>query len=121
MTVSWCGPEGFAAKLSGMVTPDEFDPHPDRTRWLRRSITGAVATAVIGITGTGLAVAIVTSRQPATSGDTQASSDSTSSSTPSSGSTSSDGGSSSGSQSDQGSGLGTSTQDAPTQGGSNGS
>jgi len=123
LTVSWRGPEGFAAKLWGMVTPDEFDPHPDRTRWLRRSITGAVATAVLGITGTGLAVAIVTSRQPATTGDTQASSDngSTGSSTPSSGSTSSNSGSSSGSQSDQGSGLGSSTQDAPTQGGSNGS
>jgi len=99
-----------------MVTPDEFDPHPDRTRWLRRSITGAVATAVLGITGTGLAVAIVTSRQSGTSGtsgDTQASTDS--------GSSSSDSGSSSGSQSNQGSGLGSSTQDAPTQGGSNGS
>jgi hypothetical protein len=96
-----------------MVTPDEFDPHPDRTRWLRRSITGAVATAVLGITGTGLAVAIVTSRQSGTSGDTQASTDS--------GSSSSDSGSSSGSQSNQGSGLGSSTQNAPTQGGSNGS
>ena len=97
-----------------MVTNDEFDPHPDRTRWLRRSVAGAVATAVLGISGTGLAVAVLTSRQPDTSGGTQASSGSDG------GTSTSDSGSSSGTQS-QGSGLGSSQQNVPTQGGSHGS
>lgn len=90
-------------------------PHPERTRWLRRSAAAAIATVVLGITGTGLAVGILTARQPDTSGGAQASSseDSSSSSTDGSGSSSND---------DSGtSGLGSAQQDAPTQGGSNGS
>jgi len=43
-----------------MVTTEAFDPHPDRTRWLRRFAAAAVATAVLGVTGTGLAVAVLT-------------------------------------------------------------
>lgn len=93
-----------------MVTTEAFDPHPDRARWLRRSATAAIATVVLGVTGTGLAVGILTARQPDTSGGTQASSTSDDS-----GSSSSDSGSSSGS------GLGSAQQDAPTQGGSHGS
>ena len=96
-----------------MVTT-AIDPHSDRTRWLRRSAAAAIATVVLGVTGTGLAVGIVSARQSAPSGDTQASS--------SDGSSSSDSGSTSdsGSSSDS-SGLGSAQQDAPTQGGSNGS
>lgn len=90
-------------------------PHPERTRWLRRSAAAAIATVVLGITGTGLAVGILTARQPDTSGGAQASSseDSSSSSTDGSGSSSSDDSASSG--------LGSAQQDAPAQGGSNGS
>lgn len=104
-----------------MVTT-AIDPHSDRTRWLRRSAAAAIATVVLGVTGTGLAVGIISARQSTPSGDTQASS--------SDGSGSSDSGSSSGSTSDSGSGsssdssgsgLGSAQQDAPTQGGSNGS
>ncbi|NEA31019.1 hypothetical protein [Streptomyces sp. SID13031] len=103
-----------------MVTT-AIDPHPDRTRWLRRSAAAAIATVVLGVTGTGLAVGILSARQPDTSGGTQASSsdDSGSSSDSGSGSSSDSG---SGSSSDSGSsGLGSAQQDAPTQGGSNGS
>ncbi|MEV6417496.1 hypothetical protein [Kribbella sp. NPDC051718] len=102
-----------------MVTT-AIDPHSDRTRWLRRSAAAAIATVVLGITGTGLAVGIVSARQSDSSGGTQAASSDDSSST--------DSGSGSGSSSDNGSssdsgssGLGTAQPDAPTQGGSNGS
>jgi cytoskeletal protein RodZ len=108
-----------------MVTT-AIDPQSDRTRWLRRSAAAAIATLVLGITGTGLAVGIISARQPDTSSDTQASSSDdsgtssgSSSSDSSSSSSSDDSGSSSGSSS--GSGLGSSQRDAPTQGGSNGS
>ena len=93
-----------------MVTTEAFDPHPDRIRWLRRAATAAVATAVLGVTGTGLAVGILSARQPESTGGTQASSTS-----------SDDGSSSSDSGSSSGSGLGSAQQDAPTQGGSHGS
>ena len=103
-----------------MVT-SAIDPHSVRTRWLRRSAAAAIATVVLGVTGTGLAVGIVSARQPNNSGGTQASSSDDSSSSDS-GSSSSDSGSGSGSSSDSGSsGLGSAQQDAPTQGGSNGS
>jgi hypothetical protein len=95
-----------------MVTPDAFEPHPERSRWLRRASAAAVATAVLGVGGTGLVVAVLAAQQPDTSsGGTQASSDSDSSS------------SHQGSSSDQGSssGLGSTQQDTPAQGGSNGS
>jgi hypothetical protein len=96
-----------------MVTSDAFDPHSQRRRWLRRSAAAAIATAVLGITGTGLAVGIVTARQPDNSGGTQATS-----SSDDSGSSSS---SSSGSSSSDSSGLGSATQGTQTQGGSHGS
>jgi hypothetical protein len=97
-----------------MVTT-AIDPHSVRTRWLRRSAAAAIATAVLGVTGTGLAVGIISARQPdSSSGGTQAASSDDSSS--------SDSGSGSGSSSDSdGSGLGSAQQDAPAQGGSNGS
>ncbi|WP_020390266.1 hypothetical protein [Kribbella catacumbae] len=98
-----------------MVTT-AIDPHPERTRWLRRSAAAAIATVVLGITGTGLAVGILTARQPDTSGGTQASSSDDSSTSSDSGSSSSDDSGSSSS-----SGLGSAQQDAPVQGGSNGS
>ena len=91
-----------------MVTT-AIEPHPDRTRWLRRSAAAAIATVVLGVTGTGLAVGILSARQPDTSGGTQASSSDDGSSSSDSGSSSSD------------SGLGSAQQDTPTQGGSNGS
>jgi hypothetical protein len=96
-----------------MVTT-AIDPHSDRTRWLRRSAAAAIATVVLGIAGTGLAVGIVSARQPdSSSGGTQASSgDSGTTRDSGSGSSSSDSGSS---------GLGSAQQNAPTQGGSNGS
>ncbi|MEV8373439.1 hypothetical protein AB0P21_11920 [Kribbella sp. NPDC056861] len=93
-----------------MVTT-ALDPHPDRTRWLRRSAAAAIATVVLGITGTGLAVGIVSARQADDSGGTQATPESSNSGTDDSGS----------SNSTDDSGLGTAQQDAPTQGGSNGS
>ncbi|MDX6259388.1 MAG: hypothetical protein QOH84_1076 [Kribbellaceae bacterium] len=103
-----------------MVTT-AIDPHSDRTRWLRRSAAAAIATVVLGITGTGLAVGIVSARQSDNSGGTQASSSDDSGSSSDSGSgSSSDNGSGSSSNSD-GSGLGPAQQNAPTQGGSNGS
>jgi uncharacterized membrane protein len=103
-----------------MVTT-AIDPHSVRTRWLRRSAAAAIATVVLGITGTGLAVGIVSARQAANSGGgTQASSSDDSSSSDSGSSTGS--GSGSGSSSDSGSsGLGSAQQGAPAQGGSNGS
>lgn len=57
-----------------MVTTEAFDPHPDRTRWPRRSAAAAIATVVVGVGGTGLAVGILSARQPDTSGGTQATS-----------------------------------------------
>jgi hypothetical protein len=98
-----------------MVTTEAFDPHPDRTRWLRRSAAAAIATVVLGVGGTGLAVGILSARQPDTSGGTQASTSSTddsSNGSESSGDSSSD---------SDGSGLGSAQQDAPTQGGTHGS
>lgn len=102
-------------------------PHLARTRWLRRAGAAAVATAVLGLGSTGLAVAVLTARQPDTSSDPQAAPTSgTTSSSPSDeqGSSPSD----QGSTGDQGgtgdqstSGLGQADQDAPAQGGSNGS
>ncbi|GAB3832566.1 hypothetical protein [Kribbella italica] len=79
-------------------------PHLARTRWLRRAGAAAVATAVLGLGSTGLAVAVLTARQPDTS--------STTASTPN------DQGAS---DQDSTSGLGQADQDAPAQGGSNGS
>ncbi len=83
-------------------------PHLARTRWLRRAGAAAVATAVLGLGSTGLAVAVLTARQPDTSSDPQAATSSgTTASNPSD---------------DQStSGLGQADQDAPAQGGSNGS
>lgn len=87
-------------------------PHLARTRWLRRAGAAAVATAVLGLGSTGLAVAVLTARQPDTSSDPQAAT--------SSGTTAnSDDQSTTGDQST--SGLGQADQDAPAQGGSNGS
>jgi hypothetical protein len=86
-------------------------PHLARTRWLRRASAAAVATAVLGLGSTGLAVAVLTARQPDTSSDPQAA--------PTSSTTTE--GSSSGQSDDQSSGLGQADQDAPAQGGSNGS
>jgi hypothetical protein len=99
-----------------MVTT-AIDPHSVRTRWLRRSAAAAIATVVLGVTGTGLAVGIISARQPDTSGGTQATSSdgSGSSSDSGSGSSSDDSGTSTGS------GLGQAQQGAPAQGGSNGS
>lgn len=99
-----------------MVTT-AIDPQSDRTRWLRRSAAAAIATVVLGITGTGLAVGIISARQPDTSGGTQAS---TSDSSDSGSGSTSDSGSGSSSD-DSGSGLGSAQQDTPAQGGSNGS
>jgi hypothetical protein len=96
-----------------MVT-SQFDPHPERARWLRRSAAAAIATAVLGITGTGLAVGIVAARQPDDSGGTQASTSGDADSGSSSSSTDN------GSNSDD-SGLGSAQQNAPAQGGSHGS
>ncbi|TWD82230.1 hypothetical protein FB561_3358 [Kribbella amoyensis] len=106
-----------------MVTSDAFDPHPDRTRWLRRAGAAGVATAVLGIGSTGLAVAVLSARQPTTgSGSSGTSSSGDSWSSDGSGGTSDDnGGSSSNQGSDQGSGLGQAQQGSPVQGGSHGS
>lgn len=95
-----------------MVTTQAFDPHPDRTRWLRRSAAAAIATVVVGVGGTSLAVGILSARHPDTSGGTQASTSSTDDGSESSDDSSSD---------SDGSGLGWAQQDAPTQGGSHGS
>jgi hypothetical protein len=95
-----------------MVTT-ALDPHSDRTRWLRRSAAAAIATVVLGITGTGLAVGIVSARQSDDSGGAQAAPESSDSGTDDSGS--------SGSSSSDDNGLGSAQQGAPTQGGSNGS
>jgi hypothetical protein len=99
-----------------MVTTDAFDPHPDRTRWLRRAGFAAIATAALGIGGTGLAVGVLSAHQ----------SDNGTTGTPSnsSGSQSSDDSGSSGSSSNgdsSGSGLGQSQQGATSHGGSHGS
>lgn len=96
-------------------------PHPERTRWLRRSAAAAIATVVLGITGTSLAVGILTARQPDTSGGAQASSSEDSSTSGSNSSDDSGSSSSDDSGSNSGSGLGSAQQDAPVQGGSNGS
>jgi hypothetical protein len=105
-----------------MVTPEAFDPHPDRTRWLRRSAASALATAVLGVTGTGLAVAVLTARQPDNSGGTQATTGTDDGTSGSSGSSDSGSSSSDNGSSDNGSsGLGSAQQDSPTQGGSHGS
>jgi hypothetical protein len=98
-----------------MVTPDAFEPRPDRSRWLRRAGAAAVATAVLGVGGTGLVVAVLAAQQPDSSSGTQASSDS--------GSSDDSGSSNSSSNDDQSnsSGLGSTQQDTPSQGGSNGS
>lgn len=101
-----------------MVTTT-IDPHSGRARWLRRSTAAAVATVVLGVTGTGLAVGILSARQPDTSGGAEASTGAGSSNTDGSG-TSDPGTSDSGSTSD-GSGLGSAQQGAPAQGGSHGS
>ena len=95
-----------------MVTTEAFDPHSARTRWLRRSAAAAIATVVLGVGGTGLAVGVLSAHQPDTSGGTQAStsSDSTDS-----------GDDSSGDDSSSDSGLGSAQQDAPAQGGTHGS
>jgi hypothetical protein len=95
-----------------MVTT-AIDPHSVRTRWLRRSAAAAIATVVLGVTGTGLAVGIVSASHSDSSGGTQASTADDNSSD--SGSSSTDDGSSSSS------GLGSAQQNAPAQGGSNGS
>ncbi|MGC4944015.1 hypothetical protein [Kribbella sp. DT2] len=88
--------------------------HLARTRWLRRAGAAAVATAVLGLGSTGLAVAVLAARQPDTSSDPQAAN--------TSGTTSSSPSDDQGSTGDQStSGLGQADQDAPAQGGSNGS
>lgn len=94
-----------------MATPDAFEPRPDRSRWLRRAGAAAVATAVLGVGGTGLMVAVLSAQQPDSGSGTQASSDDSgsSSSTDNQSSSSSSGG------------VGSTQQDSPTQGGSNGS
>ncbi|MEU0095305.1 hypothetical protein [Kribbella sp. NPDC006257] len=104
-----------------MVTQDAFEPHLQRARWLRRAGAAAFATAVVGIGGTGLVVAVVAAKQPAAG--TTASTDSGSSGSSSDGSGDTGSSSSGGSSSDNNSssGLGTTQQDAPTQGGSHGS
>jgi len=104
-----------------MVTTEAFEvSHSARRRWLRRASAAAIATAVLGIGGTGLSVAIVSARQ-ADSGSTGTTVGSTNSG---SGSTSSsDGSSSGGSSSDDSgsSGLGSAPSGSTSQGGSNGS
>ncbi|QNE21062.1 hypothetical protein F1D05_28070 [Kribbella qitaiheensis] len=92
-----------------MVSPDA---RPDRSRWLRRAGAAAVATAVLGVGGTGLVVAVLSAQQPDSNSGTKASSDDSSF----------DSSSSSDSTDDQSSsGVGSTQQDSPTQGGSNGS
>lgn len=92
-----------------MVTTT-IDPHSGRARWLRRSTAAAVATVVLGVSGTGLAVGILSARQPDTSGGgAEASSSGPGSGTSNPGSTSDD------------NGLGSAQQGAPAQGGSHGS
>lgn len=98
-----------------MVTSEAFEEsHSARRRWLRRASAAAIATAVLGIGGTGLSVAIVSARQ-ADSGSTGGTVSSTSSG---SGSSSSGGSSSDDSSS---SGLGSASSGSTSQGGSNGS
>jgi hypothetical protein len=97
-----------------MVTPNAFEPRPDRSRWLRRAGAAAVATAVLGVGGTGLVVAVVSTHKSDASTGTQATSDDDSGSSSSSSSSSNDDQSSS-------SGLGSTQQNTQTQGGSNGS
>ena len=104
-----------------MVTTDAFDdPRSSRRRWLRRASAAAIATAVLGIGGTGLSVAVLSAKQPdsgstgTTASSTSSDDDSGSSSSGSSSSGSDDSGSSS-------SGLGSSSSGSTSQGGSNGS
>ncbi|WP_432946784.1 hypothetical protein ACQPXM_09140 [Kribbella sp. CA-253562] len=100
-----------------MVTTEAFASHSDRDRWLRRAGAAAVATAVLGLGSTGLAVAVLTARQPDASTDPQAANSSgTTNSTPDG----SNSGTTNGSD-QQSSGLGQADQDAPAHGGSNGS
>ncbi|WP_433018206.1 hypothetical protein [Kribbella sp. CA-294648] len=103
-----------------MVTTT-IDPHSGRARWLRRSTAAAVATMVLGVTGTGLAVGILSARQPDTAGGgAEASSGPGNSGTGDNGTGNQ--GSTGGSTSDNGgSGLGSAQQGAPAQGGSHGS
>ncbi|WP_112246878.1 hypothetical protein [Kribbella monticola] len=93
-----------------MVTQE---PHSERSRWLRRAGAAAIATAVLGAGGTGLVVAVLSTQQADGSTGTTASSDDSDSSNSSS--------DDQGSSSSSGSGLGSTHQGSPTQGGSNGS
>jgi hypothetical protein len=102
-----------------MVTQDAFEPHPERSRWLRRAGAAAIATAVLGVGGTGFVVAAL-STQPESSAGTTASSDDSGASSDDSGSSNSSS-DDQGSSSSSGSGLGSTHQNSPTQGGSNGS
>ncbi|MFI6832140.1 hypothetical protein ACIBG5_33885 [Kribbella sp. NPDC050241] len=110
-----------------MVTTEAFEePHSARRRWLRRASAAAIATAVLGIGGTGLSVAIVSARQAdngSTGTTTSSGTGSSSSGGSSSGGSSSSGSSSGGSSSDDSgsSGLGSASSGSTAQGGSNGS
>lgn len=94
-----------------MVTHAE-DAQAVRARWLRRSVATAVVTAVIGIGGTGLAVAVLAGRQAV---DAEPGSGGTSSAS------ATDSASAGSTDSQSESGLGQAEQDQPAQGGSNGS
>ncbi len=95
-----------------MVSTDAFEvSHSPRRRWLRRASVAAIATAVLGIGGTGLSVAVASARQP-----DSGSSGTTATPTSSDDTSSDDSGSSSSS-----SGLGSASSGSTSQGGSNGS
>lgn len=108
-----------------MVTSDAFDESKPsfqvaaRRRWLRRAGAAAIATAVIGIGGTGLSVAVLSAKQPDSTGSTVSSTSSDDSGSSSSSSDDSSG--SSGNSSSSGSGLGSTSSNSTSQGGSNGS
>jgi hypothetical protein len=105
-----------------MVT-SRLDPHPERARWLRRSAAAAIATVLLGITGTGLAVGIISVRQHDAAGQAATTGDDSGSGSTSddNGSSSDNGGTSDNGSTSNGSGLGSAQQNVPAQGGSHGS
>jgi hypothetical protein len=108
-----------------MITTDAS--HAPRRRWLRRASAAAIATAVLGIGGTGLSVAVVSARHSTsgsngtTANSSSNSDDSTSGSDDSGSSSSSNGSGSSSDDSGSSSGLGSANSGSTSQGGSHGS
>ena len=112
-----------------MITSDAS--HAPRKRWLRRASAAAIATAVLGIGGTGLSVPVVSAKHSTSdnTGTTSKGNDAMMLEALDDSTSSSDGSSSSGSSSDNSSnsgtssssGLGSANSGSTSQGGSHGS